>query len=103
MRFLGHLIVRLVAVFFGLFVAMLAASLFLSAGIFGGMASDFLADLQWVIEGDPYLDPADTSPLVTPLVVLLATGFVGGFFYWLIAGRSAGKWLDMPEAVNRAP
>ena len=169
MRFLGHLIVRLVAVFFGLFVAMLAASLFLSAGIFGGMASDFLADLQWVIEGDPYLDPADTSPLVTllvvvigfftsfhvaglaalptllavglaefmrwrgmtinlvlggmvalatglsvfsetggaglpsdgTLVVLLATGFVGGFFYWLIAGRSAGKWLDAAEPLNR--
>ena len=170
MRFLGHLIVRLVAIFFGLFIAMLAASLFLSAGIFGGMASAFLADLQWAIEGDPYMEPADTSPLVTllvvvigfftsfhvaalaalptllavglaefmrwrgltvnlvlggavalatglsvfgetggnglpsdgTLVVLLATGFVGGFFYWLIAGRNAGKWLDAPEPLNRA-
>jgi len=27
------------------------------------------------------------------LVVLLSTGFIGGFFYWLIAGRNAGKWL----------
>lgn len=170
MQFLGHLIVRLLAVSFGLFTAMLAASLFLSAGIFGGMATEFLADLQWTIEGDPYLEPVDTSPLVTllvvvigfftsfhvaglaalpmllavglaefmhwrgmtinlvlgglvalatglsvfgdaggeglpsdgTLVVLLATGFVGGFFYWLIAGRSAGKWLDAGKPVNRA-
>ncbi len=28
------------------------------------------------------------------MVILLATGFIGGFFYWLIAGRSAGGWLD---------
>lgn len=27
-------------------------------------------------------------------IILLATGFVGGFFYWLIAGRSAGRWLE---------
>ena len=23
-----------------------------------------------------------------------STGFIAGFFYWLIAGRSAGMWLD---------
>lgn len=28
------------------------------------------------------------------LVVVLALGFVGGFFYWLVAGRNAGRWLD---------
>ena len=32
------------------------------------------------------------------LVVLLAAGFVGGFAYWLVAGRSAGKW--MPPAAH---
>jgi hypothetical protein len=26
------------------------------------------------------------------VVVLLAAGFVGGFFYWLVAGRRAGAW-----------
>ena len=28
------------------------------------------------------------------LVVVLALGFVGGFCYWLVAGRNAGTWLD---------
>lgn len=27
------------------------------------------------------------------LLVSLSAGFIGGFVYWLIAGRSAGKWL----------
>ncbi|MGB7335549.1 MAG: hypothetical protein WBD01_07150 [Salaquimonas sp.] len=35
----------------------------------------------------------DGLPSDGTLVVLLATGFIGGFFYWLVAGRSAGKWL----------
>lgn len=26
-------------------------------------------------------------------LAVLATGFVGGFVYWLIAGRGAGRWL----------
>jgi hypothetical protein len=26
------------------------------------------------------------------VIVLLATGFSGGLFYWLVAGRSAGSW-----------
>lgn len=160
----GHLIVRLVAIFFGLFLAMLAAGLFLSFGLFSGFLTEFFADLQGALAPDPYYrnDPVDTSPLVNllvivigflssfqiagmaalptflaialaegfrwrgltinlvlggavalatglsvfsdrggvglpsdgALVVLLATGFIGGFVYWLIAGRSAGKWLD---------
>lgn len=160
MQTLGHFIVRLVVILIGIFVAMLAAGMFLSFGLFAGAFSEFFAELQWIIEGDPYMDPADTSPLVTllvviigfftsfhvmslaalpatiaiaiaemmrwqgmtinlvlgglvalftgvslygstreglpsegTLVVLLATGFIAGFFYWLIAGRSAGKWL----------
>jgi len=26
------------------------------------------------------------------LVIMLAAGFVGGFVYWTIAGRNAGRW-----------
>jgi hypothetical protein len=28
-----------------------------------------------------------------PLLVALSAGFIGGFVYWLIAGRRAGDWL----------
>lgn len=161
MALAGHLIVRLVFILFGIFVAMVAASMFLSFGLYSGILTEFFTELQWVIEGDPYMDPADSSSLVTllvvvigfftslhvisiaalpafiaialaeafrwqgltmnlvmggavafatglsvihpaggglpsdgTLVVLLATGFIGGFFYWVFAGRGAGRWLD---------
>lgn len=28
------------------------------------------------------------------LIILLATGFIGGFIYWIFAGRKAGAWMD---------
>jgi hypothetical protein len=159
MQLIGHFIVRVIAIFFGLFVAMLAASIFLSFGIFSDAFNAFFADLRMTINGDPYaaeemnglgtalviiigffssfyvaglaampitiaiaiaelmrwqsmtinlvlgglialitglsVFAADHEGLPSDgtLVVLLATGFIGGFFYWLIAGRSAGKWL----------
>lgn len=166
MQSVGHVIVRLVAIGFGIFVAMLAAGMFLSFGLFSGTFSEFFADLQIFLNDiDPYGEELDASPLVTllviiagfftsfhvmslailptsiaiavsemmrwrgltinlvlgglvalftgislfgarqggsadslpsegTLVVLLATGFIAGFFYWLVAGRNAGKWLD---------
>jgi hypothetical protein len=160
MQLIGHFIVRLIAILFGIIVAMLAAGMFLSFGMFAGTFTEFFIELQFIFDGDPYADPANTSPLVTflviiagfftsfhvaslatlpaaitiaiaellrwqgmtinlvlgglvslftglsiygstkgglpsdgTLVVLLATGFIAGFFYWLIAGRNAGKWL----------
>ncbi len=159
MQLIGHFIVRLVAILFGVFVAMIAASIFLSFGMFSNMFSEFFNELNWIVNGDPYTQE-DTGGIVTvlvvisgffssfyvmslaalpttiaiatgelmrwqgmtinlvlgglvalatglslfgaeneglpsdgTLVVLLATGFIGGFFYWIIAGRSAGKWL----------
>jgi hypothetical protein len=38
--------------------------------------------------------PQATVPSEGTLIVTLAMGFVGGFFYWLIAGRGAGSWQD---------
>lgn len=48
-----------------------------------------------------------TAPGSPPLsggaaLVLLATGFIAGFTYWLIAGRGAGRWLDTGSDLNRA-
>lgn len=37
--------------------------------------------------------PQGNLPSQGTLIVVLATGFVSAFFYWLIAGRSAGNWL----------
>lgn len=28
------------------------------------------------------------------LIILLATGFIAGFVYWIFAGRKAGAWMD---------
>jgi len=163
MQILGHFIVRLIAILFGIFIAMLAAGMFLSFGLFAGAFGDFFTELQLTLNGDPY-QAEETGGLVTllvvvvgfftsfhvlsvaalpsaitiaiaelmrwrgmtinlvlggvvalftglslygstragaemslpsdgTLVVLLATGFIAGFFYWLIAGRNAGKWL----------
>jgi len=39
----------------------------------------------------------------TALLVALSAGFIGGFVYWLVAGRSAGNWLgpiDVPSSES---
>ena len=36
----------------------------------------------------------DGNPSEGSIIVSLACGFIGGFFYWLIAGRRAGNWLE---------
>ena len=38
--------------------------------------------------------PIGAMPANGTVIVSLATGFVSAFFYWLIAGRSAGRWLS---------
>lgn len=36
------------------------------------------------------------------MAVILSAGFIAGAVYWLIAGRSAGVWLDPPPAAIRS-
>ena len=42
----------------------------------------------------------DFTPSEGTLIVTLATSFVAAFFYWLIAGRSAGNWMKQLPAVS---
>jgi hypothetical protein len=147
----GHIIVRAVAVVFGLLIAYVAAGSFLAAGLWLGYFRDLFGSLDLtqhevdmltivvvailgllqafslaavalapsliaVILAESFswrglvanlllgggvglttgwLVLRDSSP--APLsqgaaLVLLAAGFTGGFFYWLIAGRRAGSW-----------
>ncbi|MEM9331543.1 MAG: hypothetical protein AAGA53_09470 [Pseudomonadota bacterium] len=37
--------------------------------------------------------PEGVLPANGTIIVSLATGFISAFFYWLIAGRTAGNWL----------
>ncbi len=36
----------------------------------------------------------DLSPLTYGLQLVVAAGIIGGFVYWLLAGRKAGRWKD---------
>jgi hypothetical protein len=149
---LGHIIVRLIAILFGLALAYLAAGIFISFGLFGGYFRDLFQQAE-IAKGEAAplatfavfavgilssfqiaslaLAPSALAVLVAELMgwrgltinlvlgglvglatgwvvsggeagaeamsqgtllVLLATGFIGGFFYWLVAGRGAGSW-----------
>ena len=49
--------------------------------------------------------PEGKMPADGTVIVTLATGFVGAFFYWLIAGRGSGNWLprSTQEDISHAP
>ena len=53
--------------------------------ILGGISALFVVFAQL---------PQETTPSEGTLIVTLAMGFVGGFFYWLIAGRGSGVWQE---------
>ncbi|MEL6947411.1 MAG: hypothetical protein AAFO73_07230 [Pseudomonadota bacterium] len=44
------------------------------------------------------IDVLQTRPdLMQDWLVLLSSGFVGGFTHWLLAGHQAGKWMGEPK------
>jgi len=53
--------------------------------VLGGLSSLFVVFTQL---------PQGATPSEGTVIVTLAMGFVGGFFYWLIAGRGAGNWQE---------
>jgi H+/Cl- antiporter ClcA len=63
-----------------------------AAGAVVGLASYFGSNIELRLE-----NTTDVAPVFHPLQLAAAAGIVGGLAYWLIAGRSAGRWR------NRAP
>lgn len=61
----------------------------LAGGFLGVLPSLGLAPMMRSVQGEP-----------RQIAILIATGFVGGFVYWLAAGRMAG--LDAPDRKTQA-
>ena len=57
----------------------------------GGGIGLFILNESGLYEGE--------TPPSQELIITLASGFVAGFVYWLIAGRRAGSWRVMPKAA----
>ena len=55
-----------------------------------GLATIAAAIWGWQVN---YTDFASQTP-EQDIIITLAAGFVAGFTYWLIAGRSAGNWRN---------
>ncbi|MFN3351723.1 hypothetical protein [Pseudorhodoplanes sp.] len=49
----------------------------------------FMSDISLQLE-----NTTDLSPITYGLQLVAASGIIGGFFYWLLAGRKAGRWKD---------
>lgn len=101
-----------VALFVGYFAFVPAATVILVAEILarrdwlfyaiggGVVAAIFLAFLHEA--ADPGFEVTGAGPMLT----VTGGGIVGGFFYWLSAGRWAGVWYgakDPPKATSPAP
>ncbi|MEM8551053.1 MAG: hypothetical protein AAGF45_01625 [Pseudomonadota bacterium] len=61
---------------------------YLAAGCIVGLLAAL--PVRWVVSGTPM---PDVSGSVIQLTV--ASSAVGAFFYWLVAGRTAGRWLEL--------
>jgi uncharacterized membrane protein YgdD (TMEM256/DUF423 family) len=59
------------------------------AGVAVGLAAYSGSDIGLRLE-----NTTDVAPVVHPLQLAAAAGIVGGLFYWLVAGRNAGRWRE---------
>jgi len=65
----------------------------LTQALGGAVAAGLGTVLAWRQDGGERADAG-------LLAVLVAAGIVGGFAYWLVAGRQAGVWLHGPDEAN---
>ena len=87
-----------VYVFAPSFIAILVAEMFslrsvlyyALCGAFIGALAYFLTDVSARMQGT-----GTVAPITRELQYLTAAGIIAGFVYWLIAGRSAGKWKEV--------
>ena len=87
-----------VSLFPAVFAIGIAEALGLRGFIYHVGAAGVLAFALWMMGGDVAAEgPRPGSP------VALAAGFVGGFVYWLIAGRSSGCWKTAVSSDGNPP
>jgi len=88
-----------VSVFAPSFIAILIAEMlslrslvfYAIAGGLIGAVSYFMTDIGARMQG-----AGTVAPLMQELQWLTVAGIIAGFVYWAIAGRSAGKWKELP-------
>jgi len=61
------------------------------AGAVVGLASYFGSNVEMRLE-----NTTDVAPVFHPLQLAAAAGIIGGFVFWLLAGRNAGRWRKPP-------
>lgn len=60
-----------------------------AAGAVVGLTSYYGSNIELRLE-----NTTDVSPVFHPLQLAAAAGIIGGLAYWLLAGRSAGRWRE---------
>jgi len=83
-------------IFMGEMLSLRSVLYYALCGALIGALAYFLSDLGARMQG-----AGTVVPLTRELQFLTAGGIVGGFVYWLIAGRSAGKWKGIGDIARR--
>jgi hypothetical protein len=82
-----------------LFIALTEGLGWRSVLLFAGFGA--LLALSSLLGFAPYDMPLSADGLFTrEREILVAAGIAGGLTYWLIAGRNAGAWRELPSTAN---
>jgi len=66
-----------------------------AAGAVVGLTSYLGSNVELRLE-----NTTDVSPVFHPLQLAAAAGIVGGLAYWLLAGRTAGRWREPAQPAT---